>query len=54
MLQDVAPHLFCLAFLPTHPSGPNLLRAFQQANQHFLFDIGKSTVSFVPETCNEH
>ncbi|XP_024039540.1 aspartic proteinase nepenthesin-1 [Citrus clementina] len=49
----VAPQLFCLIFLPTHPSGPNLLGAFQQENQRFLFDVGKSTVSFVSETCNE-
>ncbi|KAK9215320.1 hypothetical protein WN944_007325 [Citrus x changshan-huyou] len=49
----VAPQLFCLIFLPTHPSGPNLLGAFQQENQRFLFDVGKSTVSFVSEICNE-
>ena len=49
----VAPQLFCLIFLPTHPSGPNLLGAFQQENQRFLFDVGKSTVSFVSKTCNE-
>ncbi|KAJ0015184.1 hypothetical protein Pint_20609 [Pistacia integerrima] len=45
--------LLCLIFQPTEQLGPNLLGAFQQANNRFLFDVKKSTVSFVPETCNE-
>ncbi|KAK9215323.1 hypothetical protein WN944_007328 [Citrus x changshan-huyou] len=40
----VASQLFCLIFLPTHPSGPNLLGAFQQENQSLKAEMIKDVV----------
>ncbi|KAJ1417070.1 Xylanase inhibitor, C-terminal [Sesbania bispinosa] len=52
--EDKETDMFCLVVLPHEDDAvPSLLGAYQQVDHRFLFDVGKYTVSFIPEICGK-